>query len=64
MQWIVLLLAHYHGRYEPVPLQAKWDAFYLINYACSGIIDGENVVGYLPTPGMSALRFNKAKRPV
>lgn len=36
--------------YEPVPLQAKWDAFYPINYECSGIIDGKNVVGYLPTP--------------
>lgn len=49
-QRIVLLPAHYHARYEPVPLQAKRDAFYPINYECSGIIDGKNVVGYLPTP--------------
>lgn len=44
-----LLPAHYHARHEAVPLQAKWDAFYPINYECSGIIDGKNVAGYLPT---------------
>jgi len=27
VQWIVLLLANDHGRYEPEPLQAKWVAF-------------------------------------
>lgn len=56
-----MLLANYHGRYEPGPRQAKWDAFERINYACSGIIDGQNVVGYLPTPEKSALRIKQAK---
>lgn len=56
-----MLLANYHGRYEPGPVQAKWGAFEPINYACSGIIDGENVVGYLPTPEMTALRVNQAE---
>lgn len=27
VQLIVLLLANYHGRYEPQPLQTKWGAF-------------------------------------
>lgn len=57
---MVLLLANYHGRYEPGPGQAKWDAFERINYACGGIIDGKNVAGYLPTPEESAQSINQA----
>lgn len=62
VQWIVLLLANYHSRFESRPLQAKWDTFLLINYACSRIIDGENVAGYLSTPETSELRDNQAEK--
>lgn len=57
-----MLLANYHGRFEPGPLLAKRSTFYPINYVCSGIIDDENVVGYLPTLAISATCVNQAEK--
>lgn len=62
VKWILLLLAIYHGRYDPGPLQTKWSTFHPFNYTYSGIIDGENVVGYLPTPELSAMTLKQAEK--